>query len=110
MKSASSNALRIGLLGAGRVASQLAPALVTAGHQVPFVWSRHAENAAKLAAHLPGASVLTSLARPLPPADLYLLALPDAAVAPLLTSSPWPEDALVVHVAGALPLPVVASR
>jgi predicted short-subunit dehydrogenase-like oxidoreductase (DUF2520 family) len=59
---------------------------------------------------LPGASVLTSLAPPLPPADLYLLAVPDAAVATLLASIPWPKDALVAHVAGALPLPVVASR
>ena len=102
--------LRIALLGAGRVASLLGPALVAAGHQVIFVWNRHAEKAAELATHLPGTPVLTSLAPPLPPADVYLLAVPDAAVAPLLAGTAWPDGALVVHLAGALPLAVFAAQ
>ena len=98
--------LRIVLLGAGRVASQLGPALGAAGHHVTFVWSRTATAARALAAQLPGAQALPSLAAPLPPADVYLLAVPDAAVAALLADTTWPTGALVAHLAGALPLSV----
>ena len=96
--------LRIVLLGAGRVASQLGPALVAAGHQVVAVWSRTPVAAEALAARLPGTTALATLVPPLPPADAYLLAVPDAAVAPLLASTTWPAGALVAHLAGALPL------
>ena len=103
------DSLRIGLFGAGRVAGQLGPALAGAGHRVVFVWSRTAPAAAALAARLPGAQALTALAAPLPPADVYLLAVPDAAVAPLLAAVAWPAGALVAHVAGALPLSVFTA-
>ena len=102
--------LRIGLFGAGRVASQLGPALVAAGHYIAFVWSRTPAATQALAARLPGAQALAALAAPLPPADVYLLAVPDAAVAPLLASVAWPAGALVVHLAGALPLAVFAAQ
>ena len=102
--------MRIGLFGAGRVAGQLAPALVAAGHQVVFIWNRTLAAAQALAALLPAAEVLPTLAAPLPPADVYLLAVPDAAVAPLLAAVPWPEGALVAHLAGALPLSVFEAR
>ncbi|SFQ56848.1 Rossmann-like and DUF2520 domain-containing protein [Hymenobacter arizonensis] len=102
--------LRIGLLGAGRVASQLGPALAAAGHQVVFVWNRTVPAAKTLAAQLPGTQALTTLASPLPLADVYLLAVPDAAVASLLASTPWPAGGLVAHLAGALSLAVFASQ
>ena len=104
------DSLRIGLFGTGRVASQLAPALVAAGHQIAFVWSRTAAAAANLAATLPGTPALATLSPPLPLADVYLLAVPDAAVEPLLASIPWPEGALVAHLAGALPLSIFAAQ
>ena len=102
--------MRVGLLGAGRVASLLGLALVAAGHEVVFVWSRTAAPAEALATQLPGAQFLPRLASPLPPADVYLLAVPDAAVAPLLASTPWPDGALVAHLAGALPLAVFEAQ
>ena len=105
-----SASLRIGLLGTGRVASHLGPALLAAGHHVAFVWSRTAPAAAALAARLPGAQALTTLTPPLPPADVYLLAVPDAAVAPLLAATTWPDGALLAHLAGALPLAVFAAQ
>lgn len=104
------DSMRIGLFGAGRVASQVAPALVAAGHQLAFVWSRTAATATALAAALPGTLALATLAPPLPPADVYLLAVPDAAVAPLLASTTWPAGALVAHLAGALPLSVFEAQ
>ena len=101
--------LHIGLFGAGRVAMALAPALVAAGHQVVFVASRTLAPAAALAAQLPGCQPVAA-GDPLPPADVYLLAVPDAAVAPLLAATTWPVGAVVAHTAGALPLSVFATQ
>lgn len=102
--------MRIGLFGAGRVATALAPALAAGGHQLVFLASRRPASAVALAAQLPGCPVLAlPLHQPLPPADLYLLAVPDAAVPPLLAAVAWPAGALVAHLAGALPLAVFAA-
>ena len=104
--------VRIGLFGAGRVASALAPALAAAGHRLVFVASRTPESALALANSLPGCRALaqeTALAAP-PTADVYLLAVPDAAVADVLAAGHWPAGALLAHVAGALPLGVFAAR
>lgn len=101
---------RIGLFGAGRVAQQLAPALLAAGHELAFLSSRTVASAATLAAQLaPRPLVLTDFNAALPAADVYLLAVPDAAVAPLLAAARWPAGAVVAHVAGALPLSVFAA-
>ena len=100
------------LLGAGRVAAQLAPALTEAGHRVVAVWSRQLATARAVAdpqgaaaQHGPAPDLLA-----LPPADLYLLAVPDDAVAPVLTATHWPVGALVAHTSGALPLAVFEAQ
>lgn len=102
--------LRVVLLGAGRVASQLGPALHQAGHQLPYVWSRTPATAAALAATLPGTRVLPDLnLAALPPADVYLLAVPDAVVPAVLAQARFPAGALVAHTSGAVPLEVFAA-
>ncbi|QHJ07725.1 Rossmann-like and DUF2520 domain-containing protein [Hymenobacter busanensis] len=104
-------ALRIALLGAGRVAAQLAPALRQAGHHVTAVWSRTAASAQPLAAAV-GAVALSGPAPawPLPSADLFLLCLPDDAAPAVLATLPLPAGALVAHTSGALPLAVFDAR
>ena len=99
---------RVVLLGAGRVAQHLAPALAAAGHTVVGVWSRTPESAAAVAASVPGAAVLGSLLH-LPAAAVYLLALPDAVVPEVLAAAQFPAGALVAHTAGALPLSIFAA-
>ena len=102
-----SKGLRIGLLGAGRVATQLAPALVANGHELVFIWNRSVALAEALSERLsPSPAVLTHLAADLPAADVYLLAVPDAAVASVLAAGRWPAGAVVAHLAGALPVQV----
>lgn len=103
--------MRVGLFGAGRVAAALAPALAAAGHSVAFVASRTRAGAAALAAQLPTPcpALPLPLTQPLPPADLYLLAVPDAAVPEVLAGVAWPTGAQVGHVAGALPLAVFGA-
>jgi predicted short-subunit dehydrogenase-like oxidoreductase (DUF2520 family) len=102
------SALRLFVLGAGRVATHLGPALWRAGHQVVGVWSRTPASARALAAQIPGATALTG-AGLLPAADIYILAVPDAAVTDVLASVTLPAGALAVHTAGALPLSVFAA-
>ena len=107
-----SSSLRVGFVGAGRVAAALAPALVAAGHRVVFVAGRRPAPAAALAATLPGCVALpeAALRTQLPAADLYLLAVPDAAVPTLLATVAWPTGAVVAHLAGALSLAVFATQ
>ncbi|SDY48881.1 Rossmann-like and DUF2520 domain-containing protein [Hymenobacter psychrophilus] len=100
--------LRVVVLGAGRVAAHLAPALVSAGHQVVGLWSRNPESGAALAARLPATAALAPHLTQLPPADVYLLTLPDAVVPDVLAAARFPAGALVAHTAGALPLSVFA--
>ncbi|GGG57850.1 Rossmann-like and DUF2520 domain-containing protein [Hymenobacter glacieicola] len=102
-------AYTIVLLGAGRVGQHLGPALAAAGHHVMHVWSRTLAAAQRVAASIPGATADTELAA-LPPADLYLVAVPDGAVPELLAAAHLPAGALVVHTAGALDLAVFAAR
>ncbi|MCB2379395.1 DUF2520 domain-containing protein [Hymenobacter sp. BT635] len=95
------------LLGAGQVARHLGPALRQAGHAVTHVWSRTHAGAAAVAAEVPGAKPITSLdLTALPVADLYIICVPDGAVAAVLASARFPAAALVAHTAGALPLAV----
>lgn len=96
----------IGVFGAGRLAAALVPALVAAGCRVVFISSRNLGSAQALAATLPGCRALPlaqALAAP-PPAAVYLLAVPDAAVPALAAAGAWPAGAVVAHLAGALPL------
>ncbi|MBX0292472.1 DUF2520 domain-containing protein [Hymenobacter sp. HSC-4F20] len=100
---------RIGLLGAGRVAHHLGPALAQAGHQVVHIWSRTLPAAQSLASSVRGATAGTELAA-LPPAEVYIIAVPDGAVPAVLAAARFAPGALVVHTAGALPLAVFAAR
>ncbi|AYA37432.1 DUF2520 domain-containing protein [Hymenobacter oligotrophus] len=105
--------MRIAIIGAGRVASQLAPALAQAGHEVVAVWSR-SEPSAQLLASKTGAVPLhgskPDFATVTAAADLYLLAVPDDAVAQVLQAAQWPAGALLAHTSGALPLGVFAAQ
>ena len=102
--------LRVAVLGAGRVAQHLSPALVAAGHQVVGIWSRTPSSAVALAALLPTTSVTLNSLAELPAADVYLLALPDSVVPDVLEAAHFPAGSLVVHTAGALPLAVFEAR
>jgi predicted short-subunit dehydrogenase-like oxidoreductase (DUF2520 family) len=102
--------MRIGLFGTGRVATALAPALVAAGHELVFVAGRTLAQVVALGTVAPGCQPISlPLAHPLPAADIYLLAVPDAAVPHLLVDIGWPAGSLVAHLAGALPVAVFTT-
>lgn len=92
---------RVGLIGAGAVATTLARALAARGAQVVAIASRQPERAAILAATLPACRSLPDAPAVAAIADLVLLAVPDDAIARLDAAVPWQAGQLVVHLSGA---------
>lgn len=96
---------RVAVLGTGRVAGQLVPALARAGHQVVAVWGRQPQAAAALAAQAAGAIAVVGPA-PLPPAEVYLVAVADAAVPLVLQAVRFSPGSVVAHTSGSVPVAV----
>ena len=102
--------MKLFLLGSGNVATHLSQALAGAGHQILGVYSRQLAHASALASRFPQAQALdapdfTSL----PAADLYLVAVSDAAVAALVQQARFPAGSIVAHTSGSLPLEAAAK-
>ena len=105
--------MKIALIGAGNLATRLGVALVAGGQSVVQVYSRTEASAAALGKtlHCPAVTSLEQVCRD---ADVYIVAVKDAAfsgVAASLVSGR--SRALFVHTAGSLPMSVwegVASR
>ncbi|MEZ4552712.1 MAG: DUF2520 domain-containing protein [Dehalococcoidia bacterium] len=96
--------MRIGLLGAGRLAASLGAALIEAGYRIEGVASRQEASARRLAS-----SLTTSVAAMTPQelaerSDLVFVTVPDAAVAAVVSSIDWRSGQAVVHCSGALGL------
>lgn len=98
---------RISIIGAGRVAWQLAQGLEQAGHYIEEVWSRNPENASRLADHLYAAQVQPSLDFRDSHAEVFLLSVTDAVVPLLAEQLLLPAGALLAHTSGTLPIEVL---
>lgn len=96
---------RVVLLGAGRVAVQLGPALQQAGVEIVQVYSRTAKKADALAACL-GCSSTDDLTAIFDHADLYILAISDAAIPGVgqTLGQHLPPQVRMVHTSGATSL------
>lgn len=72
------------IIGAGNVASALAPALEAAGIDISQVWSRNPDNAARLASALKNpAQPVSDLSQIRQGEDLYLVSVADDAIRPI---------------------------
>lgn len=106
------HAARIVLLGAGRVATQIARALTAdpSGRRLTQIYSPQGRSASRLVAQLAGGvQAVSSLDELDKTADCYLFAVPDQVIAPLAQALAEhgvgsEVDALWVHVSGATPL------
>lgn len=97
----------IAFVGAGNLASHMAPALARAGYRIVGVASRTREHAHTLAQKIPGAFFTDRLSE-LPKADVYILAVGDDALATLhMTWHPPSEDALVLHTSGTVSIDTI---
>lgn len=98
--------MKIALIGAGNLATNLGRALVVAGHTVCQVYSRTQESADALATKL-GSRGTSNLSEVVTDAQLYIVALKDSVldeVLPILLAGRG--HALWVHTAGSVPMSV----
>ncbi len=102
------NMAKIVFIGAGRLATQLAPALQQAGHQIIQVYSRTTSSAQQLTKRLKLSAdlAITSLADLYKDADIYIYALRDEVLTEIAAQVHVDSAALHLHTSGSMPLSV----
>jgi predicted short-subunit dehydrogenase-like oxidoreductase (DUF2520 family) len=98
---------RISMIGAGNIASLLAPALESAGHRIVEVYSRHLKNAQTLGDSLYEAEVHHHLDFSQSVAKIFMLAVPDDRIRGVAAQLVLPADAILMHTSGSIPLEVL---
>nr|WP_320021556.1 DUF2520 domain-containing protein [uncultured Draconibacterium sp.] len=99
--------LKIGVVGAGNLATQLSEALAQTGYKIVQVYSRTEESAKQLADSLQ-TNFTTSTESITTEADIYFVALKDSAVGQVLSKVEF-GDKLLVHCSGSLPMNILSS-
>lgn len=100
---------KIVMVGAGNVAWHLAPVLEATGCAVTQVYSRRKKKAEELTRRLYQATVQTHLDFSDSPAELFILAVSDDAIAEVVRQIQLPTEAVVVHTSGGQSLEVLAD-
>lgn len=101
--------LTFALIGSGRVASHLAPALVSNGATCVGVWSRTLANAEVLANRL-GSEVCKSIEElTTTPADMVIISVSDDAIGAVTAHIPSDSASLIVHTSGSTPMEVLSA-
>lgn len=96
---------KISIIGAGRVAGQLAPALESAGHTIEEIYSRTYSRALTLSRQLYQARVITKPDFSKSQAEILIIAVHDDAIREVVASLQLPSpDTIVVHTSGSQPL------
>jgi len=98
--------MRICLIGAGNLATQLGMALSEKGHQIVQVWSHTSDSATELALKLncPFTIDVDLITKD---TDIYIIAIKDQEISNLLASHHW-GNKLVVHTSGSTPMDILA--
>lgn len=98
--------MQIVFIGAGRLATSLAPALHEAGHEIVQVYSRTMASASALAERV-GAEAVAQVEQVTQEADVYVFAVSDTALPTLAEQlSCGREKAVLLHTAGSMPMSV----
>ena len=100
--------LRIGFIGAGRVAKGLAWGLAQSSHDVVACASRSLASAEQLAARIAACRAGTDAQEVADRADLVFITVPDDAIAAVAASVQWRQGMAVVHASGATEVAVLA--
>src|SRR5438067_6779909 len=101
--------IRIGFVGAGRLASALAPALAAAGYPVTAISSGRHASAKALAARMDDSRAVDSAQEVADAVDLVFLTVPDNAIPEVSGSIRWRPGVAAVHCSGALGLDALSS-
>ena len=92
--------MEISFIGAGNIAWHLAPAFENAGHHINEVYSRQLAHARQLVSMLYDARTHSDLNFADSPSRLFVLAVPDDALAEVCARLVLPEKAILVHTSG----------
>lgn len=95
---------KISMIGAGNVASLLAPELESAGHIITEVYSRHAKNAQALCEKLYEAEVNYNLDFSSSTSSIFILAVPDDRIREVVQQLNLPADSILLHTSGSMPM------
>ena len=97
---------KVVIIGAGNVATHLGKAIKKAGFEILQIVSRTESSARELGTLLcvPFTSSASELNKE---ADLYIVSVKDDAITSALTTFSLPENALVVHTAGSVPMEIL---
>lgn len=100
--------MNIVILGSGNVATHFAHHLHNQGHKIVQIFSQQKANAQALAfaVHAEAISEISAINKG---ADLYLIAIPDQAIASLITAIPSDLTGIVVHCSGATDIQVLSK-
>jgi len=102
--------MKIAFIGAGRLATNLAPALQAAGCQVVEVWSRTRQSAELLASRLGCKATWGRVGEATAEADLYIICVRDAVLQETLRElHVGRESALFAHTAGSMSLQLISE-
>lgn len=101
--------IKVVLIGAGNLGTNLGLALYREGFKVTQVYSRSLKSALELASKLK-ASYATRIEDIIPDADVYFVAVADSAIKNVLDELPIGEDRFVVHTSGSTELSVFEPR
>lgn len=102
--------VNISFIGAGNVAWHLAVAMEAAGYQVKEVYSRTIDHATALADKLYNATPTQLLDFTGSKASVFIIAVPDDKVAQITPKVVLPENAIVVHTSGSIPLEALQNH
>lgn len=102
--------MRIAFIGAGRLATNLAPALQTAGCELVEVWSKTRASAEALAQRVGCRASWGRVGDATRDADLYIICVRDAVLPEVIRElHDGREQALFAHTAGSMPLSLFAE-
>lgn len=102
--------MKIALIGAGNLATNLGKAVKKAGHEVLEVFSRTEESASTLASTL-GCPFTTDLQMLTSDADIYIISVKDSVLEPVaMDAVKGREGKLFVHTAGSMPLTSIPNE
>ena len=96
---------RIVLIGAGNVASHLAPALLKAGANLCQIYSRTQESARELGMKT-GITYTSDIFAIYPDCDIYIFCVSDDALLNLYKSIRINKEALILHTSGSMPMEI----
>lgn len=98
---------KIAILGSGNVAWHLAPALEDAGHTITEVYARTLKSAGDITDRVYAGEPKDDLDFSVSEADIFILAVKDSAIPEVADEVILPENSILVHTSGSVPLDIL---